>query len=202
MGRGFDWEQRYSEVARLFGDTPSELLLAEQQRFQPGQTALAAGDGEGRNGVWLAEQGLQVLAIDISATALQRSRMLAEQRGVRIETLCTDLLNWSWPATRFDVITSIFIHLPDSLRRQLHQSMWQALKPGGLLLIEGFHVDQAGLNSGGPSDPTLMLSETILEQEFPEAEILRLEHFTTRVETAGVCQGDGAAIHFVARKPA
>ena len=166
MGRGYDWEQRYSEVARLFGETPSELLVAEKHRLQTGMSALAAGDGEGRNGVWLAEQGLQVVAIDISATALQRSRMLAEQRDVHIETLCTDLLNWSWPSSRFDVITSIFIHLPDPLRRQLHRSMLQALKPGGLLLIEGFHVDQVGLDSGGPSDPTLMLSETVLEQDF------------------------------------
>jgi len=201
VAHGFDWEQRYAEAARLFGDSPSELLLAERQRLQAGMTALAAGDGEGRNGVWLAEQGLQVLSIDISATALQRARALADRREVVIETLCTDLLQWSWPTARFDLVTSIFLHLPGPMQRDVHHSMWQALRPGGLLLIEGFHVDQVKLDSGGPSDPALLLSETVLHEDFPEAEILRLEQVPTRVEIAGVYQGEGAAIHCVARRP-
>jgi hypothetical protein len=80
--------------------------------------------------------------------------------------------------------------------------MWQAVKPGGLILIEGFHINQARLASGGPGDPGTLLSETVLQQDFPAAEILRLERVPTRVEIDGKFTGEGAAIHFVARKKA
>jgi len=201
MGSSFDWEQRYAEAAQLFGIVPSELLIAEQQRLKAGLTALAVADGEGRNGVWMAEQGLQVTSVDISATAQQRAQALATQRDVNIDTLCVDLLDWSWPVAQFDIITSIFMHLPSPLLRQCHRSIWQAIKPGGLILIEGFHVDQAGLDSGGPDDPAMLHSETSLQQDFPAAEILRLERVPTRVEMDGEFLGEGAAIHFVARRP-
>jgi hypothetical protein len=201
MGSSLDWEQRYAGTGQLFGIAPSALLLAEQARLQPGQTVLAVADGEGRNGVWLAEQGLQVTSVDISVTAQQRATALAKSRDVHINTLCVNLLNWSWPVAQFDVITCIFLHLPAPLLRQIHGAIWQAIKPGGLLLIEGFHVDQIKRDSGGPSDPSILHSETRLQSDFPDAEILRLEPVTTRVEVNGQYQGDGAAIHFVARRP-
>jgi len=201
MASAFDWEQRYAESEQLFGVAPSELLVAEQQRLKTGGTALAVADGEGRNGVWLAEQGLQVTSVDISATAQQRARTLAAHRKVNIDTLCIDLLDWSWPTAKFDVITSIFMHLPSPLLRQLHAAMWQAIKPGGLILIEGFHVDHARLDTGGPNDPTILHSETSLQQDFPTAEILRLERVPTTVAINGELLGEGAAIHFVARRP-
>jgi hypothetical protein len=196
-----DWESRYAATTSLFGTIPSDLLLAEQQRLHPGLSALALADGEGRNGVWLAEQGLRVTSVDISATAQQRARLLAQQRGVSIETLCLDLLHWSWPVARFDIITSIFMPLPAALRLQLHTSMWQAVKPGGLVLIEGYHVDHIKLDCGGPNDPDMLLSETLLQQDFPQADILRLERVATQVEMNGDYLGEGVAMHFVARRP-
>ena len=201
MDSSFDWEQRYAGSTQLFGELPSDLLLTERQRLQPGFTALAVADGEGRNGVWLAEQGLQVTSVDISTTAQQRAQALAARRGVSIDTLCIDLMDWSWPAARFDVITSIFMHLPGPLLRQLHAAIWQAVKPGGLILIEGFHIDQAKLDNGGPGDPGTLHSEMMLQKDFPGAEILRLERVPTQVEMNGKFTGEGAAIHFVARRP-
>jgi len=201
MGMAFDWEQRYAETSQLFGVAPSELLVAEQPRLKPGLTALAVADGEGRNGVWLAEQGLKVTSVDISATAQQRARAFAAQRNVHIDTFCVDLLNWPWPVNQFDIVTCIFMHLPAPLLQKIHSAMWQAIKPGGLIMIEGFHVDQASHDSGGPKDPTILLSECGLQQAFPDAEILRLERVTTKVEIAGENLGEGIAIHYVARKP-
>lgn len=196
-----DWEQRYASSPQLFGDTPSELLIKEHQRLTPGLKLLAIGDGEGRNGVWLARQGLSVTTIDLSPTAINRAQARAKQANVQLESHCIDLFEWSWPTQYFDVITSIFVHLPPSLRTRLYQSCYQALKPGGLLMIEGFHNDQCQLSSGGPADPLVLLSEDILEQSFPEAEILRMECVATQVMLNGTSQGDGAAIHFVAQRP-
>ncbi len=196
-----DWEQRYTSSSQLFGDKPSELLVSELHRIQQGSTVLAIGDGEGRNGVWLAQQGLSVYSIDISPTALNRARIRAKQLGVALETLCIDLFEWTWPVNRFDIITCIFVHFPPGLRAQLYQNSFQALKPGGLLIIEGFHADQQRLDSGGPADPDLLLNEDLLHHAFPTAECLRMDRVTTRVMLNGNDQGEGAAIQFVARKP-
>jgi len=197
-----DWEQRYAGTTQLFGDAPSELLLSEQHRLQPGLRLLAVGDGEGRNGVWLATQGLEVTAIDISATALQRSQTRAKLNHTRLETICANIMQWAWPADTFDVITSIFVHSPPAQRQFLHQSIYHAVKPGGLILIEAFHADQLRLNSGGPRDPSLLLTEDMLIKDFEDAEILRLEQVTTKVAINGQLHGDGSALHFVARRPA
>lgn len=196
-----DWEQRYAAVKRLFGDTPSELLVKERQRLQPGQQALAVGDGEGRNGVWLAEQGLRVTAVDLSPTAQRRAAALAAQRGVAVELLCTDLFQWTWPLAQYAVITCIFVHLPPPQRRQLYESMWTATRPGGLILIEGYDREQAGGCAAGPQDPALLPDETELRHRFAAADILRLERTTTQIVIGGEHRGQGDVIHFTARRP-
>jgi hypothetical protein len=197
-----DWEQRYAAAQRLFGDSPSELLVNERQRLRPGQRALAVGDGEGRNGIWLAEQGLRVTALDLSPTAQRRAAVRAAQRGVAVELVCTDLFQWNWPSERFDVITCIFVHLPPAPRRRLYELMWQAACPGGLIFIEAYHRDQAGRDTAGPQDPALLAEETELRDTFAAADILRLQRTTTDIFSDGEHRGHGDVIHFVARRPA
>jgi len=197
----FSWEQRYADSDNLFGHTPSELLLAWKDQLTAGQSALAVGDGEGRNGVWLAEQGLDVLSIDISATALSRAKAFATQRNVTLKTECADLLTWHWPQQGFDVITSIFVHMSAEQRRQLHSSILHAIKPGGLILIEGYHTEQCKLGSGGPKDPSLMLTAELLEEDFPGMTILHSAVLPTEVIMDGKEYGKGVACHFVAQSP-
>jgi len=197
----FSWEQRYADSDNLFGRTPSELLLAWKDHFRTGLSALAVGDGEGRNGVWLAEQGLDVLSIDISSTALSRAEGFAAERGVKLQTECADLLTWQWPQQSFDIITSIFVHMHAELRQQVHQSMLQAIRPGGLILIEGYHTDQCKMGSGGPSDPSMMFTPELLKEDFPGMTVLHAEVLSTDVVMDGNQLGKGAACHFVAQKP-
>lgn len=194
------WEQRYAEVKQLFATEPSELLLANKDNLHADLSALAVGDGEGRNGVWLAQQGLAVTSIDLSETALKRAQALARRHKVSITTICQDFLHWQWPVAHFDVITCIFIHLPAELRQQLHHFIWQALKPGGILLIEGFHIGQIQMDTGGPTDPAMLLSEDILQRDFSAANILSLQQVPTQVTINGQYKGEGLAVHFVARK--
>jgi 2-polyprenyl-3-methyl-5-hydroxy-6-metoxy-1,4-benzoquinol methylase len=197
-----DWEQRYAAAKRLFGDAPSELLVKERQRLKTGQRALAVGDGEGRNGVWLAEQGLRVTALDLSPTAQRRAAALAAQRGVEVELVCTDFFHWSWPVARYDVITCIFVHLPPPQRRRLYEAMWTATRPGGLILIEAYAREQAGRCAVGPQDPALLADETELRHLFAAADILRLEPATTQIVSDGEHRGQGDVVHFSARRPA
>lgn len=196
-----DWEQRYAAVPQLFGDEPSDLLLSERQRLQAGMSALAVGDGEGRNSVWLARQGLRVTAIDLSITAQRRAARLAAKHHVDVEFICTDLFAWTWPQAHFDVITCIFVHLPPAQRRRLGERIWHATRPGGLILIEGYQREQAGQNETGPRDPALLFDEDDLRRQFAAADILRLTSQTTEIVTAGQHQGHGRVIHFTARRP-
>lgn len=199
MPQGTDWESRYAGSTCLFGDDPSPLLTANRQLLQPDMAALAIGDGEGRNGVWLASQGLRVLSLDLSATALQRTEARARQQGLAIDTLCCDALRWTWPCQAFDVITLIFVHLPPPERQHLHHLMRQALRPGGLIFIEAYHEDQLQCASGGPSNPEILYTLDILRQDFASLEIQTLEKTSTRVMREGKDQGDGVAVHFIAR---
>ena len=199
MSEDQDWEQRYASTDQLFEDTPSELLRSHQPLLHAGMTALAIGDGEGRNGVWLAEQGLDVLSVDISPTALARAQARAECHGVTIRTRCVDVMEWNWPENTFDLITCIFVHLPAALRSRLHESMRKALKPAGLVMIEGFDQQQLQYDSGGPRHPDLLYDEATLRQEFADCRIMLTEQRPTEVWMAGQYQGQGSVIHFIAR---
>src|SRR5450759_3372515 len=108
-GKMLGWDSRYAGDEYLFGEAPNAFLAAQASRLQPGKSALALADGEGRNGVWLAEQGLKVLSIDSSAVAQEKARRLALARGVHIQLELVDLSTWSFPESRFDVIAAIFI---------------------------------------------------------------------------------------------
>src|SRR5450759_3376982 len=96
-GKMLGWDSRYAGDEYLFGEAPNAFLAAQASRLQPGQSALALADGEGRNGVWLAEQGLEVLSIDSSTVAQKKARRLADARGVRMNFEQTDLSTWNFP---------------------------------------------------------------------------------------------------------
>ncbi|MBK9131761.1 MAG: class I SAM-dependent methyltransferase [Gammaproteobacteria bacterium] len=195
------WDERYAASRNLFGDDPSPLLREFRPRLPAGMKALAIGDGEGRNGVWLARQGFDVLSIDLSTVALDRARRRAQDAGVTLRTLRTDILAWEWPDGAFDLVTLIFVHLPSGQRQRLHESMRRALKPGGLIVLEAFHRDQVECGSGGPSDPDLLYTLAEVEHDFSGFEILRSTQIETEVVLDGVPQGKGSAVHFVARRP-
>ncbi|MFZ5727845.1 MAG: SAM-dependent methyltransferase, partial [Pseudomonadota bacterium] len=112
MTSGF-WDERYQGEAYLFGEAPNAFLARQSDRLRPGMTALAVADGEGRNGVWLAEQGLDVLSIDASRVAQDKARRLAARRGVELAFEIADLSAWNWPADRFDLVAAIFIQFAD-----------------------------------------------------------------------------------------
>ena len=148
------WDQRYARDDYLFGTEPNRFLLSQRARLRPGMRALALADGEGRNGVWLAEQGLNVVAVDSSSVALAKARALAQARGVEVGFAHTDLRTWAWPENAFDVVVAIFIQFADSAERaRLHAQIEQALAPGGILILQGYTPKQLEYRTGGPADP-------------------------------------------------
>ena len=161
------WERRFSAADYVFGTEPNAFLKAQTASLPASGTALAVADGEGRNGVWLAERGLDVLSIDWSPTAQAKALALAHQRGVALRTAIVDLPAWEWPVATYDVVAAIFIQfLTPAERRQVFAGMLQALRPGGLLLIEGYRPEQLNYKTGGPSQVDNLYTRDLLEEAF------------------------------------
>lgn len=195
------WEQRFSVSDYLFGTEPNVFLKSQAHRLRPGMTALAIADGEGRNGVWLASQGLDVLSIDFSPTALGKARALAAERGVALRTEQADLTRWAWPESAFDVIAAIFIQsLGPPHRPGIFASIKRALKPGGLLLLQGYRPEQIGYGTGGPRDVDHLYTRALLEESFGDLEIITLREHDSVIHEGHGHDGMSALIDLVARR--
>jgi SAM-dependent methyltransferase len=195
------WDARYAGQERPFGDQPNSFLLKQQLRLKSGMTALVPGDGDGRNGVWLATRGLHVTSVDSSAVGLAGAKALARDRDVVIETIQTDLTQWDWPHERFDVVASIFVHFAPNDRQWMHRQMVRALKPGGSLIVVGFSWAQLPLSSGGPKDPAMLFSSGILKDDMRGMEVQELNETLIHLDEGNRHRGPAAVIEGVFIKP-
>ncbi len=195
------WNTRYDTGEYVFGTAPNTFLASQARRLQAGMHVLAVADGEGRNGVWLAQQGLNVLSVDASENGLDKARELAAVRGVRIATELADLGDWGWGHERFDVVAAIFIQFAGpALRDAMFAGMRQALKPGGLLILQGYRPEQLVYATGGPKQVENLYTEALLREAFAGMELLHLSsHDDVLDEGEGHC-GMSALIDLVARK--
>lgn len=173
------WDQQFSSDSFKYGTAPNAFLAEQASRIAPCSYVLVPGDGEGRNSVWLAEQGHRVLAIDASSVGLSKARKLADQRQVTIETECADLTHWV--ASRpYDAVVLTYVHLPAECRQAVHQAVAQALRPGGILILEAFSPGQLAKTSGGPKNPEMLYSLDLIRNDFNG---LLHETYGTEIET-------------------
>jgi len=196
------WDERYSTPDYLFGEEPNAFLASQAQRLPRSGKALAIADGEGRNGVWLAEQGLDVLSFDASPVGLEKARRLAEKRNVPVTTELIDIAVYDWPAAYFDVVVGIFFQFagPD-LRDAIFAGMERTLKPGGLLIIEGYGPRQLEYKTGGPGMVENLYSEALLATKFAGLEILQLQDHDVELAEGARHVGKSHLVDLVARKP-
>ena len=166
------WDERYQTPEYIFGDQPCQWLIMNQHRLPQSGKALALGDGEGRNGVFLAELGLEVTSVDLSEVGLSKARDLASKRGVKIQTVQADLEHYEIDPESQDLIASIYCHLPDAIRNLVHERAEVALKPGGLFILEAFHHSQLKYQSGGPKTTDLLYDLDALLDDFKTLQIL------------------------------
>ena len=198
-----DWDARFSGDGFLFGTEPNEFLVRCRDLLPPGRRVLCVADGEGRNSVWLAEQGLVVDAFDRSPVGVAKAGRLADERGVEVRFDVADVDAWTWPAERYDVVVAIFIQFaPPDQRQRLFARAFSALRPGGLLLLEGYGVEQLGYGTGGPPEPDQLYTEGQLRSELAAFAIERLDAYDVDVREGPAHSGMSALIDVVARRPA
>ena len=196
------WNQRFAVAEYVFGAAPNAFLASHASLFKPGQRALCVADGEGRNSVWLAEQGLEVVAFDFSPVALEKARRLAASRGVRVRYKLATVYDWHWPQAAFDVVAAIFVQFAEPpMREFLFERMIAALKPGGLVLVEGYTPAQLKYGTGGPKQVDQLYTEELLRQAFGSLEIVELKAYEEELDEGTRHRGMSAVIDLVARKP-
>jgi len=192
------WNQRFAEDALAYGDAPNAFVQEQVWRLPQGARVLLPGDGQGRNSVWLARQGFDVTCVDWSEAGLARALALAARHAVLIEPVCADLTTWLWPELEFDAVVAVHLHLPPDARRQVHHAMLRALKPGGVLILEAFDVEQINYASGGPNRLELLYSAEMLEEDFVDAEMLLLERAQVVLDEGLYHQGMAEVVRMVA----
>lgn len=195
------WQTRFSAPGYLFGTEPNAFLKAHAHLLRKGEKALSVADGEGRNGVFLAEQGLDVTSIDFSPAAQEKARALARQRGVALRVQQADVIHWDWPQDAFDVVAAIFIQFATPPERaKIFAGIKRALKPGGLLLMQGYRPKQLEYKTGGPSDVTRLYTRELLQDTFGDFSSLDIQEHDSIIHEGDGHGGMSALIDLVARK--
>ncbi|MBS27425.1 MAG: SAM-dependent methyltransferase [Alphaproteobacteria bacterium] len=195
------WDQRYDGDDYVFGHEPNVWMAANADLLRPDMTALVPGDGEGRNGVWLAEHGLNVTTIDASPVGVTKAKKLADARGVEIDTVVADLRDWAAPQARYDLVVLAFLHVDPGDRTDVHRAIARTLKPGGLLLLEGFTPDHLNYGKGGPPVRDMMCTEDRLRHDFEGLlEFEKIEALKTELPASERHGGPAAVIRLRARR--
>ena len=159
------WDQQFSSADYKYGKQPNRFLHEQAFRLKTGSKILLPGDGEGRNSVWLAEQGHHVTAMDNSNVGLKKTLKLAAEKKVPMDVIHADLESWIPDPSSYDAVVLTYVHLPAPLRALAHQRLAQALRPGGWFILESFHPMQLGYQSGGPKDPTLLYTSDMIRSD-------------------------------------
>ena len=196
------WEERYSASEDyLFGTAPAQFLLENPGWLRPGLRALSVADGEGRNSVHLARQGLEVAAFDLSPTAVTRARALAERAGVAVAHHVCEWSGWDW-SRRFDLVAAIFVQFtgPEARKAQF-ADLRRAVAPGGVLLLHGYTPEQIALGTGGPPFAENMYTVDLLREAFGDWQIQRLAAYEREVQEGRGHSGRSALIDLIVRRP-
>jgi len=192
------WNKRYANRNFLYGTEPNSFL-AEHCHLLTGPV-LSLSEGEGRNAVFLASRGLDVIGVDISSVALEKAQTLAKSRGVEIKTVVADLATFEPEENHYGSVISISAHLPSTVRNKLYPSIERSLRTNGLILLEAFSENQLTRDTGGPKDADMLMTVEKVQREFPNLEPVLLREVEREVLEGEGHRGMASVVQFIARK--
>lgn len=207
MSKGFSnpretWDSRFASEDYIFGTEPNAWLAQHAHLLQPGMRVLAVADGEGRNSVWMAKQGLKVDAFDISPVGIAKAEKLAQQNGVDVNFSVCGVEDYPWKALEYDAVVAIFIQFADpDTRAALFKQMKSALKPDGLILLQGYTPKQLEYKTGGPPNLDHLYTDALLQEAFGDLDIAEMRAYEDVLTEGTQHLGQSALIGMVARKP-
>ena len=193
------WNERYAQPGYMYGTEPNDFLKSVAQR-QKGPV-VCSGDGVGRNGVFLAQQGLAVTSIDLSPVGLEKAQALAQQRGVSVTTQVADLETYDLGTAKWGAIVAIFCHLPPWVRTKVHANLASALLPSGHFVLEAYTPRQLAFDTGGPKNAELLYEPAALRTELTGLTVERCEELEREVLEGQWHRGRAAVVQVLATKP-
>ena len=196
------WNQRFNKQEFIFGKEPNEYLALQAKAYlKPNQKVLCIADGEGRNGVWLAKQGMQVVGFDVSDIALEKAKQFAQDNQVEIAYLLSDTDSFNWQENIYDAVIGIFIQFAEpQMRARIFQQAYRALKPGGIFILQGYTPKQLEYKTGGPSLIDHLYTEEMIRELTKEFQILDLRCYEKELNEGARHAGMSALLGLVARK--
>lgn len=193
------WDQRYSSDTYVYGKEANAFFSAQLEHMKPG-FLLLPGEGEGRNAVYAAGMGWKVTAFDQSRVGQSKALALASEFKVEISYRVSSLADFHFSEDFYDVVGLFFFHTDPKSRKYLHQEVIRTLKPGGKLILEAFHKEQIGNNTGGPRSPGMLFDEMTLAADFISLETHMLEKKTVILDEGPFHQGGAEIIRYIGIK--
>ncbi len=195
------WNKRFAGEQYLFGREPNEFLRAKAGQLRAGGRVLCVADGEGRNSVWLARQGLQVDAFDLAEVGVAKAQRLAESQGVSVNYEISDCDARDWQPAAYDGVVAIFVQFAEPVMRQrMFANIVQSLKPGGILLLQGYGPKQLDYKTGGPGVLSHLYTTELLRAELAALDIIELTEYDAELSEGARHSGISALVGMVARR--
>jgi len=192
------WNKRYAGDDYLYGTEPNSFLAEQHKRLRG--PVLSLSEGEGRNAVFLASHGLEVVGVDISAVALEKAKRLAKSRGVEIATIVCDLETFEPEENKYGSVVSISAHLPSKIRNRLYPLLEMSLQSAGIIVLEAYSENQLSRDTGGPKDWDMLMSVDKLRREFPNFEPVLLREIERELSEGDGHTGMASVVQFIGRK--
>ena len=190
-----DWNARYAQKELLWTAEPNRRFAAEAGGLEPGR-ALDLACGEGRNAVWLAERGWQVTAVDFSDVALGKGARLAESRGVEVDWVVADVLEYAPDPGAFDLVVVLYLQLPNEQFVRALRHAADAVAPGGTLFVLGHDTTNLVSGYGGPKDAAVLFTPEDVTGALDGLVVERAE----KVErTVALADGEATAVDALVR---
>lgn len=192
------WNARYAERGAVWGTGPNEFVAARVEGMSPCRV-LDLGSGQGRNAIWMAQQGHSVTAVDISDVAIAQGHQIAQEAGIEVNFIAADLATWEPAAESFDLVVLAYLQAPEPIRTALHAKAARALAVGGKVLVVAHHRDNLEHGYGGPPMLEVLFDEAALAADFAELDVLENQRVIRRVDKNGQV-GDAIDIVFIGQK--
>jgi SAM-dependent methyltransferase len=194
------WDKKYSKVDYAYGLNPNDFLKDSVKNIPKQGNVLLLGDGEGRNGVWLAQQGFDVTSLDGSQVGLNKALKLAEDKKTSIKVIHADLNEYQFEYASWDAIISIWCHIPSELRVKIHQESIKSLKQGGVFILEAYTPNQLGKGTGGPPVKDLLVTLDSLNKDFAELTIINGQEVERDIQEGQGHSGMSSSVQFIGLK--
>jgi 2-polyprenyl-3-methyl-5-hydroxy-6-metoxy-1,4-benzoquinol methylase len=194
------WNQRYEQNTTVYGIEPNEFLKEQLSKVNTGKILLPA-EGEGRNAVYAARLGWTVHAFDYSDVARQKALAFAQASNVHIEYNIETIEHFNAGESSFEAVALIYVHVFKEMRKTFHQKCIHALRPGGVLILEGFSTNQINNNSGGPKDPEMLFTLEELLDDFKSLQIDQASIEEVKLNEGPFHQGTARIIRIAATNP-